>query len=200
MICPKKIAIASGNAGKIQEIKLIFQGLGIDFLSQKELGVRQSDEPYDTFLENALSKARHVSKQTGLPAMADDSGICASALDGRPGVKSARFYGQNPTDKQNNDHLIELMAGRADRRVYYYCALVMVRKYDDPVPLISDGRWFGELLRAPRGDGGFGYDPLFLDSDLQLSGAEMSLEQKNKLSHRGSAVRKMRNFFESGAY
>ena len=200
MIFPKKIAIASGNAGKIQEIKLIFQGLGIDFLSQKELGVRQSDEPYDTFLENALSKARHVSKQTGLPAMADDSGICASALDGRPGVKSARFYGQNSTDKQNNDHLIELMAGRADRRVYYYCALVMVRKYDDPVPLISDGRLFGELLRAPRGDGGFGYDPLFLDCDLQLSGAEMSLEQKNKLSHRGAAVRKMRSCFESGAY
>ena len=200
MIFPKKIAIASGNAGKMQEIKLIFQGLGIHFLSQKELGVKESDEPYGTFLENALSKARHVSKQTGLPAMADDSGICASALDGRPGVKSARFYGQNSTDKQNNDHLIELMSGYTDRRVYYYCAIVMVRKYDDPAPLISDGRWLGELLRAPRGEGGFGYDPLFLDCELQLSGAEMSLEQKNKLSHRGSAVRKMRNFFETGAY
>ena len=128
MIFPKKIAIASGNAGKIQEIKLIFQGLGIHFLSQKELGVEESDEPYDTFLENALLKARHVSKQTGLPAMADDSGICASALDGRPGVKSARFYGENSTDKQNNDHLIELMAGRADRRVYRY--LTGRRQYD----------------------------------------------------------------------
>ncbi len=200
MIFPKKIAIASGNAGKILEIKLIFQGLGIHFSSQKELGVKESDEPYDTFLENALSKARHVSKQTGLPTMADDSGICASALDGRPGVKSARFAGSNSTDEQNNDYLIELMSGCTDRRVYYYCALVMVRRYDDPAPLIADGRWFGELLRAPRGEGGFGYDPLFFDRDLQLTGAEMSLRQKNKLSHRGIAARKMKLFFDSDTY
>ena len=192
MSFPKKIAIASGNAGKMQEIKLIFQGLGIHFLSQKELGVKESDEPYDTFLENALSKARHVSKQTGLPAMADDSGICASALDGRPGVKSARFYGQNSTDKQNNDHLIELMSGCTDRRVYYYCALVMVRKYDDPVPLISDGRWFGELLRAPRGEGGFGYDPLFVPDGFDLSFAELGEDVKNRLSHRARALAKLK--------
>jgi XTP/dITP diphosphohydrolase len=192
MMLPPKIAIASGNAGKIREISLMFHGLDIEFVSQQKLGLGEAEEPYDTFLENALTKARHVSKNSGLPALADDSGICVSALDGRPGVRSARFAGEDALDVQNNNHLIELMRSAIDRRAHYYCALVLVRHYNDPAPLIADGRWFGEVLHEPRGQGGFGYDPLFLDLSLQLTGAEMSLVQKNEISHRGAAVRSMR--------
>jgi XTP/dITP diphosphohydrolase len=200
MMLPPKIAIASGNAGKIREISLMFHGLDIEFVSQQKLGLSEAEEPYDTFLENALTKARHVSKNSGLPALADDSGICVSALDGRPGVRSARFAGEDAIDVQNNNHLIELMRSAIDRRAHYYCALVLVRHYNDPAPLIADGRWFGEVLHEPRGQGGFGYDPLFLDLSLQLTGAEMSLVQKNEISHRGAAVRSMRLLLESGAY
>ncbi|MDA0237186.1 MAG: RdgB/HAM1 family non-canonical purine NTP pyrophosphatase [Proteobacteria bacterium] len=200
MMLPSKIAIASGNLGKIREINLMFHGLDIEFVSQNDLGVSEVDEPYDTFLENALTKARHVSKDSGLPVLADDSGICVFALDGRPGVNSARFAGANAIDAQNNHHLIELMRNVVNRRAYYYCALVLVRHYNDPAPLVTDGRWFGELLDEPRGEGGFGYDPLFLDLNLDLTGAEMSLAQKNVVSHRGAAVHSMRRLLESGAY
>ena len=200
MMLPPKVAIASGNAGKIREINLMFQGLGMEFVSQGDLGVSEADEPYDTFLENALTKARHVSKYSKLPVLADDSGICVLALDGRPGVKSARFAGEGAIDAQNNNHLIELMRNAVDRRAYYYCALVLVRHFNDPAPLVTDGRWFGELLHEPRGQEGFGYDPLFLDLDFDLTGAEMSLVQKNGVSHRGAAVRSMKALLESGLY
>ena len=200
MMLPPKVAIASGNAGKIREINLMFQGLGMEFVSQGGLGVSEADEPYDTFLENALTKARHVSKYSKLPVLADDSGICVLALDGRPGVKSARFAGEGAIDAQNNNHLIELMRNAVDRRAYYYCALVLVRHFNDPAPLVTDGRWFGELLHEPRGQEGFGYDPLFSDFDFDLTGAEMSLVQKNGVSHRGAAVRSMKALLESGLY
>ena len=200
MILPPQIAIASSNKGKIQEINEMFRGLDIQFFNQLDLGVSEAEEPHDTFIENALAKARHVSKNSGLPALADDSGICVYALQGQPGVRSARFCGNGATDTQNIKRLVDLMEHQVDRRAYYYCALVLVRQHKDPAPISTDGRWFGELLREPRGDGGFGYDPLFTDSNLDLTGAEMSLSQKNKLSHRGEAVRKMRLLLESGVF
>ncbi len=200
MTLPPKVAIASSNAGKIQEVNEMFHGLNIQFLSQTDLDVREGEEPHGTFMENALSKARHVSKSSGLPALADDSGICVYALDGQPGTRSARFSGHGASDKQNINHLIALMKHQVDCRAYYYCALVLVRQHNDSAPLFTDGRWHGELLREPRGEGGFGYDPVFLDPNVCLTGAEMSLGQKNKVSHRGEAARKMRLLLESGVF
>lgn len=200
MMLPPKIAIASGNRGKIEEINELFHGLGIQFLSQLDLGIGEAEEPHDTFIENALSKARHVSQNSGLPALADDSGICVHALNGQPGVRSARFAGSGASDCQNSQHLVGLMSHQTDRRAYFYCALILVRHHNDSAPLVTDGRWFGELLREPRGDKGFGYDPVFLDPNIQLTGAEMSVIQKNELSHRGKAVRTMKRLLESGAF
>ena len=200
MILPPKIAIASGNRGKIKEINELFHGFGTQFLSQLDLGIGEAEEPHDTFIENALSKARHVSKNSGLPALADDSGICVYALNGQPGVRSARFAGSGASDCQNSQHLVGLMSHQTDRRAYFYCALILVRHHNDSAPLVTDGRWFGELLREPRGDKGFGYDPVFLDPNIQLTGAEMSVIQKNEFSHRGKAVRKMKRLLESGAF
>ena len=200
MILPPKIAIASGNRGKIKEINELFHGFGTQFLSQLDLGIGEAEEPHDTFIENALSKARHVSKNSGLPALADDSGICVYALNGQPGVRSARFAGSGASDCQNSQHLVGLMSHQTDRRAYFYCAWILVRHHNDSAPLVTDGRWFGELLREPRGDKGFGYDPVFLDPNIQLTGAEMSVIQKNEFSHRGKAVRKMKRLLESGAF
>lgn len=200
MTLPPKVAIASSNTGKIQEINEMFHGLNIQFLSQIDLGIREGEEPHDTFMENALSKARHASRNSGLPALADDSGICVYALSGQPGVRSARFAGHGASDKQNINHLMDLMKQQVDCRAYYYCVLVLVRQHNDSAPLFTDGRWCGELLREPRGEGGFGYDPVFFDPNVCLTGAEMSFDQKNKLSHRGKAVRKMRLLLESGVF
>ncbi len=185
----KTVVLASGNAGKIRELRVLLEGLGVDVVPQAHYAVNEAEEPHATFVENALAKARHASRLTGLPALADDSGICVHALRGAPGVHSARFGGEPRSDARNNDHLLETMAHVGDRRAHYYCVLVLLRHEHDSEPLIAEGTWHGEILRAPRGDGGFGYDPLFLDPRLGLTGAELPLEEKRRVSHRGQALR-----------
>lgn len=185
----KTLVLASNNPGKIREIRARFGALGIEVMPQAHYGIDEVEEPHVTFLENALAKARHAAQHTGLPALADDSGICVRALQGAPGVHSARFAGEPRSDARNNARLLEALAGVTDRRAHYYCVLVLLRHALDPQPLIAEGEWQGEILHAPRGDGGFGYDPLFLDPHLGRSGAELPLEEKHAVSHRGKALR-----------
>lgn len=185
----KSVVLASNNAGKIRELRALFDGLGIDVIPQAHYGVSEAEEPHGTFVENALAKARHAARFTGLPALADDSGICVHALRGAPGVHSARFAGDPRSDARNNAHLLETMAHIDDRRAHYYCVLVLLRHEHDAQPLIAEGAWHGEILRTPRGDGGFGYDPLFLDPRLQRTGAQLPLDEKRLVSHRGQALR-----------
>ncbi len=194
-----RLVLASNNAGKLRELRRILEPLGIETLPQGELGVPEADEPHVTFLENALAKARHASRATGLPALADDSGICVSALGGEPGVHSARFGGEPRSDRRNNDKLLALLENEADRRAHYYCVIVLVRRADDPQPIVAEGEWRGEIVRAPRGDGGFGYDPLFLDPALGKTGAELALEEKNRVSHRGRALAALTARLRAGA-
>jgi XTP/dITP diphosphohydrolase len=184
----KQLVLASNNEGKIREIRALLVPLGIEVIPQAHYGVSEAPEPHDTFIENALSKARHVAVATGLPALADDSGICVDALAGAPGVCSARFAGEPKSDERNNDRLLELMVSHEDRRAHYYCVIVLMRHADDPQPLIAEGEWRGVLLRERRGSGGFGYDPLFLDPSIGQTGAELSIEHKNRISHRGKAI------------
>lgn len=184
----KKLVIASNNHGKLREIGEILAPLGIEVIAQTQLGVPEADEPHRTFVENALAKARHAAALTGLPALADDSGICVQALGGAPGVMSARFAGEPKSDERNNRKLVELIEREQNRRAHYYCVMVLMRHGADPRPLIAEGEWHGEILSAPRGSGGFGYDPLFLDVILGKTGAELTPEQKNRISHRGKAL------------
>ena len=184
-----KLVLASSNAGKIREIAALLAPLQIEVLPQSQFAVDEADEPHPTFIENALAKARHAAARTGLPALADDSGICVHALGGAPGVHSARFAGDPRSDQRNNQRLLELLADASDRRAHYYCVLVLLRAVDDPQPLIAEAQWHGEILRVPRGAGGFGYDPLFLDPSRGLTGAELPMEDKNRISHRGKALR-----------
>jgi len=187
----QKLVIASGNPGKLREMHQLLQPLGIAVVPQSEFNVPEAEEPYVTFIENALAKARHASRLTSLPALADDSGICVNALDGAPGVLSARYGGEPKSDQRNNEKLLQAMNGCKDRLAHYYCVMVLVRYANDPQPLIAEGIWPGEILQAPRGDGGFGYDPIFLDSKTEKTGAELPLEIKNRISHRGQAMAKM---------
>lgn len=184
-----RIVIASGNAGKVREIGHFLLPLGIEVLPQTSLDVAEADEPYQTFLENALAKARHATSVTGLAALADDSGICIHALAGAPGVQSARYAGEPRSDERNNQKLLDALSGERDRCAHYVCVVVLLRHAADPQPIIAEGEWHGEILRAPRGAGGFGYDPLFLDPTSGRTGAEMSLADKNAVSHRGKAMR-----------
>ncbi|PWT73638.1 MAG: non-canonical purine NTP pyrophosphatase, RdgB/HAM1 family [Proteobacteria bacterium] len=184
----KKLVLASNNEGKIREIRPMLASLGIEVIPQAHYGVAEAPEPHGTFVENALAKARHVAASTGLPALADDSGICVDALAGAPGVHSARFAGEPKSDERNNDRLLEVMVARDDRSAHYYCVIVLMRHAADPQPLIAEGEWHGMLLRERRGTGGFGYDPLFLDLKLGQTGAELSIEHKNRISHRGKAI------------
>ena len=183
-----KLVIASNNPGKLREIGQILAPLGIEVIPQSELGVSEADEPHATFVENALAKARHAACRSGLPALADDSGICVDALGGAPGVVSARFAGEPKSDERNNRKLVELIGRENDRSAHYYCVMVLMRHGDDPQPLIAEGEWHGRILTAPRGSGGFGYDPLFLDPVSGKTGAELSAAQKNRISHRGKAL------------
>lgn len=185
----KTLVLASNNAGKLKEFGQLLAPLGFDLKPQGDFQVPEADEPHQTFVENALAKARHAARLTGLPALADDSGICAIALQGAPGVWSARFAGEPKFDARNNEKLVADLAAQADQRAYYYCVLVLVRHADDPQPLIADGRWDGEVIAVPRGAGGFGYDPHFLLPALGKTVAELSAEEKNRLSHRGQALR-----------
>jgi XTP/dITP diphosphohydrolase len=150
--------------------------------------VPEAEEPHGTFIENALAKARHAATLAGLPALADDSGVCVDALGGAPGVQSARFAGDPRSDERNNQRLLALLEREENRRAHYYCVIVLVRHAHDPQPLIAEGEWHGEILRAPRGSGGFGYDPLFLDPLLGRTGAELPMDEKNRISHRGKAL------------
>jgi XTP/dITP diphosphohydrolase len=184
-----RLVLASGNDGKLAEFRRLLAPLGIDLVAQRDLGIAEADEPHDTFVENALAKARHASRLSNLPALADDSGICVPALAGAPGVHSARYAGDPKSDRRNNEKLVADLAGIADRRAHYYCVLALMRHGEDPEPIVAEGRWDGLIVDAPRGSGGFGYDPHFLDPDSGLTGAEMPLKQKNERSHRGKAMR-----------
>ena len=185
----RKIVIASNNAGKLREIGQILAPLGIEAHPQGEFGVPECPEPHVTFVENCIAKARHASAHTGLPALADDSGICVSALNGAPGVYSARYAGEPKSDQRNNEKLIAALHGVADRRAHYYCVMVFVRYADDPQPIICEGEWHGEIIDTPRGEGGFGYDPYFLLPSFGKTGAELNADDKNGISHRGIALR-----------
>ena len=192
----KTLVIASGNPGKLREIEHLLEPLGIVPMPQSEFAVPEAEEPYPTFIENALAKARHASRITGLPALADDSGICVDALGGAPGVLSARYAGEPKSDQRNNEKLLQALHDKTDRHAHYYCVMVLVRHADDPQPLIAEGVWQGEILSAPRGDGGFGYDPIFLDSKTEKTGAELPMDIKNRISHRGQALTKLRHQLE----
>jgi XTP/dITP diphosphohydrolase len=196
----KKLVLASSNPGKLREFEGLLAPLGIEIVSQASLRLAEVEEPHGTFVENALAKARHASRRTGLPALADDSGICVSALDGQPGVASARFAGAAPPgatpgreaqDARNNEKLIALLAGKEDRRAHYYCVVVLMRHAEDPEPIIAEGSWAGEIVAPPRGTNGFGYDPHFFLRDLGKTAAELDQEQKNLISHRGKAMRRL---------
>lgn len=187
----ERIVLASSNAGKLREFRRLLEPLGLDVVAQAELGIEPADEPHVTFVENALAKARHASAQSRLPALADDSGICVDALGGAPGVRSARFAGDPASDARNNRALVDALQGVTDRRAHYCCVLVLMRRADDPEPIIAEGVWRGRIVDAPRGSGGFGYDPHFEDDETRLTGAELALTQKNELSHRGKAMRQL---------
>jgi XTP/dITP diphosphohydrolase len=191
----KKLVIASGNTGKLREIQAILAPLGCEVLAQTALGIADAEEPHYTFIENALAKARHAAGHSGLPALADDSGVCAVVLGGEPGVHSARYAGDSgdreQRDARNNDKLIAALASFPDRRAYYYCAMVLVRHAADPQPLIGEGYWWGEISAEARGRNGFGYDPHFFLPGLGKTAAELDPEQKNRLSHRGQALRQL---------
>ncbi|MSP86067.1 MAG: RdgB/HAM1 family non-canonical purine NTP pyrophosphatase [Methylotenera sp.] len=190
-----KLVIASGNQGKLREIQHILSPLQIEIIPQALLNVPECAEPFFTFIENALAKARHASKHTGLPALADDSGLCVDALHGAPGVRSARYACFDETspksDALNNKKLLDVLAAEQNRHAHFYCVMVLVRHEHDPEPLIAEGRWAGEILNEYRGNDGFGYDPLFLDAKTGKTVAELPLEIKSRISHRGHAMAKL---------
>ncbi len=187
---PPKIVMATSNPGKIREIARLLDELGVDVVAQSEFGVDDADETGDTFAENSLIKAQHAATATGLPAIADDSGLTVDALGGAPGVYSARFSGPDADDRKNNEKLLVELEGVADRGAAFRCVAIYVEP-GDAEPLVAEGVWRGEILDAPRGDGGFGYDPLFLVPECRVSSAELSAEEKNARSHRGQALKKL---------
>ncbi|HRB29217.1 MAG: RdgB/HAM1 family non-canonical purine NTP pyrophosphatase [Nitrosomonas sp.] len=196
----QKLVIASNNAGKIAEISTLLAPLAIEVVSQSAFNVSEIAEPFVTFVENALAKARHASRCSGLPALGDDSGICVAALNGAPGVHSARYAGEPKSDARNNLKLIESLQNQTDRRAFYYCVIVLVRHADDPQPIIVDGSWHGEVIAQPRGTGGFGYDPYFFLPELDKTAAELTAEQKNQISHRGTALGKLVAILRTESY
>lgn len=187
----RKIVLASNNPGKLREFSQMLAPLDFEILPQAHFQVPEAEEPHVTFVENALAKARHAARHTGLPALADDSGICAAALSGAPGVWSARYAGEPRSDERNNQKLVAELAGKSDRRAHYVAVLVYLRHAEDPQPIICEGEWHGEIIDTPRGSGGFGYDPHFLVPELGLTAAELSAEEKNRRSHRGKALRQL---------
>lgn len=186
-----KLILASGNPGKLAELSVLLSSLGIELHAQNEFGVTDADEPFFTFIENALTKARHAARCTGLPALADDSGLCVNALGGAPGVLSARYAGEPKSDERNNQKLVAALTHCADKTAYYYSVCVLVRHAEDPQPIIADGCWYGEICTEPRGTNGFGYDPHFWLPELGKTAAELLPIQKNTLSHRGIAMRNL---------
>lgn len=197
----QRIVLASGNAKKVAELQSLLHGLGMTVIPQTELGVIDADETGTTFVENAIIKARHAARLTGLAAIADDSGLTVDALDGRPGVYSARFAGPDATDQQNLAQLLADLEGLPAglRKATFWCVLVYLRHADDPTPLICNGRWQGSITEAPRGEHGFGYDPVFLVPALAKTAAELSPPEKNRLSHRGQALRQLQQLLQEEA-
>ena len=190
----KKLVLASNNPGKLREIRALLAPFSIAVIPQTDLGIAEAEEPHETFLENALAKARHASIACGFPALADDSGLCVAALGGAPGVHSAYYAGRGARevrDARNNEKLLADLAGHADRNAHYVCVVALMRRADDPEPLIAEGRWHGSIAREPRGASGFGYDPLFLVPGRGLTAAELSAEEKNRVSHRGQALARL---------
>ncbi len=185
-----KLVLASSNHGKLEELRGLLSGNSIELIAQSDLGVDDADETGTTFVENALLKARHATRVTGLPALADDSGICVDALDGAPGLYSARYAGEHGNASRNIDKLLDALDGVPDagRSAHFYCVLVLLRHADDPQPLIVEGQWNGRILHERRGSGGHGYDPVFFDPVHGQSAAEMELDFKNGISHRGKAL------------
>jgi len=190
-----RLVIASNNPGKLRELTALLQPLGIEAAPQSLFAVGEADEPHATFLENALAKARHAANATGMPALADDSGLCVPALFGEPGVHSAWYGGRDGNreerDARNNARLVEQIRATRDRSAYYYCVLVLLRHVDDPAPLVADGSWHGEIVLEPRGANGFGYDPHFLVRGAHLTAAQMDAADKNRVSHRGQALARL---------
>lgn len=184
----RRLVLASGNAGKLREFRALLASHDVQVISQAELAIDPAEEPHPTFVENALAKARHAAAASGLPALADDSGLSCPALDGLPGVRSARFAGEGASDADNNAELLRRLQAVTDRRGHYTCVLVALRAADDPEPVIAEARWYGELVAAPRGAHGFGYDPFFLLPDLGRTAAELDPAHKNRISHRGQAM------------
>lgn len=189
----KKIILASNNQGKIKEFQEIFKDLDIKIIPQQEFNVPEIDEPFSTFFENSLHKARHCSILTNLPALADDSGLCVAALDGAPGIYSARYAGIPKSDVKNNKKLLDALQNNPNRSAYFYCCLVLVNSANDPSPIFADGRCYGEITLEPKGTNGFGYDPIFYINQYQKTTAELAPEVKNKISHRGLALQSLFN-------
>jgi len=189
-----KLVIASNNQGKLRELQAMLAPLGMEVFTQAQLGIGEAEEPHPTFIENALTKARHACATSGLPALADDSGICVPALNGAPGVLSARYANklhakQKNNDQLNNEKLLRDMLGVTDRRAHYYCVLALVRSANDPQPIIAEGEWHGEVAMQARGEGGFGYDPIFWLPELGKMSAELNRDEKAQISHRALALK-----------
>ncbi|MGH8172835.1 MAG: RdgB/HAM1 family non-canonical purine NTP pyrophosphatase [Rhodanobacteraceae bacterium] len=190
----RRIVLASGNRGKLDEIREVLAGSGLELIAQSEFGVSDAAETATTFVENALIKARHAARLSGLPALGDDSGICVDALDGAPGLLSARYSGTHGDSAANIAQVLRALETIDDdaRSAHFHCSIVLVRSADDPAPLIAEGRWQGRILRAPRGMNGFGYDPVFFDPALGLGAGELDAAIKNRVSHRGQALARLR--------
>lgn len=187
----KKLVLASNNAKKMKELNALLAPLGFEVIPQGQLGIPEAEEPHCTFVENALTKARHASKLSGLPALADDSGLCVAALGGAPGVYSARYAGEPKSDARNNQKLLADLGDNTNRAAHFVSVIVLVRHADDPQPLIAEGEWHGEILPAERGEGGFGYDPMFYLPEFAQTAAELDAAIKNQQSHRGRAMQQL---------
>ena len=190
----QRVVLASNNAGKLAELRELLAPLGLNLVAQANLGIPEAEEPHPTFVENSLAKARHAARLSGLPAIADDSGLCVAALGGAPGVKSARFAGdedRTTRDASNNARLIMRLQDKVNRRAWFYCSMVFLRHADDPQPLIGEGFWHGEIVTRPLGEHGFGYDPHFWLPELGCTAAQLDSATKNTLSHRAQATRQL---------
>jgi XTP/dITP diphosphohydrolase len=186
-----RLVLASNNAKKMKELDALLAPLGFEVIPQGQLNIPEAEEPHCTFVENALAKARHASRLSGLPALADDSGLCVAGLGGAPGVYSARFAGEPKSDARNNEKLLADLRETCNRAAHFVSVIVVVRHAEDPQPLIAEGEWHGEILAAPRGKDGFGYDPLFYLPAFDKTAAELDADTKNRLSHRGQAMQKL---------
>ncbi len=195
----KQIVLASNNKGKLAELQAMFAPLGLQLIAQAELNIPEAEEPFHTFVENALAKARHASRLSGLPALADDAGLCVDAFNGLPGVQTAFYctqFGYEKSDDNNRRALLEQMQNTSNRRAALVSTLVALRHADDPEPLIASGRAVGEITRELRGDKGFGFDPVMFIPEANMTFAEMSETEKNARSHRGQAARLMRELMQ----